>query len=157
MIRGGVTTDDLTPDQRALMDARASLPVVQPVIAEIGDALCKQCGAGPLMFSARQISDGLCHPCGHKLAGKLQEEIERLRRIVGCVVRNCNQLDDTQMVTDACETGHVDDVCLLSGPTWGKVAYFCGLGSTSATALCREFGVDPHHDRGRQIELETEQ
>ncbi len=96
-------------------------------------------------------------PHADNLTPEQAKEIERLRRIVGCVVRNCNQLDDTQMVTDACETGHVDDVCLLSGPTWGKVAYFCGLGSTSATALCREFGVDPHHDRGRQIESEAEQ
>ena len=62
-------------------------------------------------------------------------QVDRLTRIVWCVVRNCQHVDDT---TPRDEPGP------LTGPTWHKVAYMCGLGSTLATALCLEFGVDPH-------------
>lgn len=61
-------------------------------------------------------------------------QIESLRRIVGAVVRN---LSNCEFPTRG------DDCGPLVGVTWGKVAWMCGLGSTSATALCREFGVDP--------------
>lgn len=65
----------------------------------------------------------------------LKVEEKRLRRIVGSVVRNCRHVDDT---TPRDEPGP------LAGPTWAKVAYMCGLGSTSASSLCREFNVDPN-------------
>ena len=43
------------------------------------------------------------------------------------------------------------DLDPLCGATWGKVAYLCGLGSTSAVALCHEFAVDPDRDCGKEI------
>lgn len=43
---------------------------------------CKRCGTGPLIFSARQFADGLCHPCGHKRAAELEAEVERLKQTV---------------------------------------------------------------------------
>lgn len=68
-----------------------------------------------------------------------EKELTRLRRIVGCVVRNVDR-----MVHSNREPG--DDPPILCGATWGKVAYVCGLGSTSAKKLCVEFGVDPDHE-----------
>ena len=67
----------------------------------------------------------------------VKKEIERLRKIVWGVVHNLRHADDT---TPRDEPGP------LCGATWGKVAHVCGLGSTSAIALCREFDVDPDYD-----------
>lgn len=66
---------------------------------------------------------------------------ERFRDIVGCVVRNAAHVDDT---TPRDEPGP------LCGPTWAKVAHLCGLGSTRAIELCREFGVDPDFDCAKE-------
>lgn len=41
--------------------------------AAIVGQMCKDCGTGPLIFSCREIGDGLCHPCGHKRAAKLEK------------------------------------------------------------------------------------
>jgi hypothetical protein len=73
-----------------------------------------------------------------------KQQIERLRKVVGCVVRNCEQLDERPR----------DEPGPLAGPTWEKVAYVCGLGSTSATELCREFGVDPHSEPDQEADEE---
>jgi len=69
----------------------------------------------------------------------LRRDNERLRRIVRCVVSTL-----ARMVHRNRKPG--DDPPILCGSTWGKVAYFCGLGSTSACRLCEEFGVDPHFE-----------
>jgi len=60
-----------------------------------------------------------------------------LHRLVGCVVRNCQHIDDTSPR---------DEPGPLTGPAWAKVAYLCGLGSSSAIALCRQFDTDPFFD-----------
>ena len=73
--------------------------------------------------------------------GRLKAENERLRRIVSCVVRSCRHIDDTR---------ERDEPGPMTGPTWAKVVHVCGLGSTSAAALCREFEVDPDYDCSRE-------
>jgi len=75
-----------------------------------------------------KVSEKPCREC----------EIEHLRKIIGCVVRQCQHIDDT---TPRDEPGP------LCGPVWAKVAYLCGLGSTSAMAMCRDYGVDPHTNK----------
>jgi hypothetical protein len=70
---------------------------------------------------------------------RLREENARLRKIVRCVLLNLDR-----MVHRNQKPG--DDPPILCGATWGKVAYVCGLGSTSARALCREFDIDPDHE-----------
>lgn len=83
---------------------------------------------------------------------ELLKEVERLRRIVGCVVRTVDRMDyglDSVLATASRSQVESVDPDPLCGVTWGKVAHLCGLGSTSASALCREFGVDPDHDCAR--------
>lgn len=77
----------------------------------------------------------------YKPAVKDADVLERLQAIIGCVVRNCRHVDDTSPKE---EPGP------MCGPTWGKVAHICGLGSTSAIALCREYDVDPDYDCTRE-------
>jgi hypothetical protein len=72
-----------------------------------------------------------------KIVRRQESEILQLRRMVGCVVRNCQHIDDSEVP---------GEVGPLTGPAWGKVAYLCGIGSTSALALCREYETDPHFD-----------
>lgn len=48
--------------------------------------------------------------------------------IVRCVVRTAHRFNDEHM---------------SGNPVWFAVAERCGVGSTSAIALCRRFGVDP--------------
>ncbi len=69
------------------------------------------------------------------------EELKRLKKIVGCVVRSCSHIDDTSPR---------DEPGPMSGPTWGKVAHICGLGSRSAIALCIEHDIGPHYDCGHE-------
>lgn len=38
----------------------------------------------------------------------------------------------------------------LCGPVWSKVSYVFAVGSTTAKAMCREFGVDPDFDCGEE-------
>jgi len=78
-----------------------------------------------------------------ELIAEAAKQLERLDGIVGCVTRNCVHIDDTSPK---------DEAGPMCGPTWAKVAHVCGLGSTSAIALCREFEVDPHHDCSRASE-----
>ena len=68
--------------------------------------------------------------------GDGSKQIKILVDMLGCVVRNCRNLDDTMRS----EPGP------LCGPTWGKVAHVCGTGSTRAIELCRLFAVDPDYD-----------
>ena len=56
------------------------------------------------------------------------------------VVRNCVHIDDTR------ERQPGDDPGPMTGPTWAKVSHICGIGSSSAMALCRRFMVDPFYD-----------
>lgn len=82
---------------------------------------------------------------------ELLRECERLRRIVGCVLRTVDRMDyGLVSVLETARRSKIEgiDPDPLCGVTWGKVAYICGLGSTSATELCREFDVDPQHDCG---------
>lgn len=57
--------------------------------------VCTKCGA-VLLFSAREIGDGLCHACAHKevpvLRALLQEEIDRLSRMI--YVRTTDEWED---------------------------------------------------------------
>ncbi len=62
-----------------------------------------------------------------------------LDRIVGSVLRNLDVAVHRNLHSG-------DDPPILTGCLWGKVAHFCGLGSTSARELCREFGLDPDHE-----------
>lgn len=66
-----------------------------------------------------------------------QREIERLRKIVGCVIRNLRNM------TQYRELG---DHHPLDGPLQAKVSFVCGVGSTSAQALCVEFECDPDYE-----------
>lgn len=80
---------------------------------------------------------------------ELLKEVEKLRRIVGCVVRTVDRMDyglDTMVETVRQSELAGVDPDPLCGVTWGKVSHVCGLGSTSAITLCREFGVEPDHD-----------
>lgn len=75
-----------------------------------------------------------------RLAERLAEpgEEDRFKRMIGCVIRNCRNIDDSI---------ERDEPGPMTGPVWAKVAFVCGIGSTSAIALCKEFGVDPHEER----------
>jgi len=68
---------------------------------------------------------------------KLEADVERLQARLGCVVRNCQHIDDSIPR---------DEPGPMCGPTWAKVAHICGMGSTSAIELCKSFDVDPHYD-----------
>ena len=91
--------------------------------------------------NAHSLANNLCPDHRDKQQGKpcLACEIERLRKIVGSVVRSVDRLVHYNV-----EPG--DDPHILRGPAWHKVSYVCCLGSTSAHELCREFGVDPEHE-----------
>lgn len=60
----------------------------------------------------------------------------RMRRLVHNAVRSAGRGED----------GHVS--------RWSAVGYMFGLGSTSATALCRELGFDPDEEMGNPDEEE---
>ena len=80
------------------------------------------------------------HPADDETPSELEQlklSRELHRSIVESVVRNCQHIDDTQKR---------DEPGPMCGPTWAKVSHVCGLGSTSAIALCREYGVDPDYD-----------
>jgi len=62
-------------------------------------------------------------------------------KIVGCVVRNLQRVDDTPQEPR-------DEPGPVCGPTWAKVAWVCGVGSTTARELCRRFDVDPDGQEG---------
>jgi hypothetical protein len=42
------------------------------------------------------------------------------------------------------------------GPLWGLVLEICGTGSTTATAICRECGWDPHQDASKEVRWNPE-
>ena len=58
---------------------------------------------------------------------ELAHEVIRLRRIVWCAVRHARRIHGQ-----------------MRFPHWSRVGGVCGLGSTSATQLCIEYGVDAH-------------
>ncbi len=53
---------------------------------EAGDK-CEQCG-GAMLFSCRQVGDGLCHYCGHKYAVELKSERNHLHTKLGAAQTN---------------------------------------------------------------------
>jgi hypothetical protein len=75
-------------------------------------------------------------------------ELRRLRRFVSCAVQTCEKVDDSVRRS---EPGP------LTGPAWHKVSFLFGVGSTTATALCREFGADPDYDCHAELESEEEE
>ena len=99
---------------------------------------------GERIASAIERSRPLCPDHRDKQAGKecLACEIERLKARLYCVVRNAVRLEIKSLV-DAYESGEPGP---LSGPVWHRVAELTGLGSTRAIELCRDAGVDPHHE-----------
>jgi hypothetical protein len=72
-----------------------------------------------------------------KRCDELEQQLAGARARIGCVVRNCQHLDDTSPR---------DEPGPLCGPTWAKVAHVCGIGSTKSVELCREHGIDPFWD-----------
>lgn len=90
--------------------------------------LVRRCEANELSFTNDEMSAVLAFS-------------DSLSRIVSRVVRNAQFVDDT---TPREEPGP------LCGPTWAKVSYLFGLGSTRATELCVAVGVDPHFDCARE-------
>lgn len=39
-----------------------------------GESFCKECGSGPLLFSARAMGTHLCHLCGHRKYAEHQSQ-----------------------------------------------------------------------------------
>jgi hypothetical protein len=66
---------------------------------------------------------------------ELEGAAENNRRLVWCAIQNAKRMPETW--------DEVGDPGPYNGPLWARVAHLLGLGSTSATALCREHGEDP--------------
>lgn len=66
--------------------------------------------------------------------GRLVKDVERLRHLVRSAVRTIAAYEERD---DREEPGP------FVGAAWAKVSHLCGIGSTRAYALCREFEVDP--------------
>lgn len=105
---------------------------------------CPECGevwpVGPTHWDAFGAHGKAPYPrhrpgsivCLRRQLAAKDAEIERLNRLVKTAVRTTARKATRNQVA------------------WGLVAQRFGLGSTSATALCRQHGVDPH--TGKPIE-----
>ena len=125
-------------------------------MSEANEAAGIACGSSPLLSGSFDLgTDHACltGDCQHdtnkecweslrQYIRDLCDEGNRVVSIVGCVVRNCQHIDDTEPR---------DEPGPMCGPTWAKVSYVCGLGATSAIKLCREFGVEPDRDCARDV------
>lgn len=78
----------------------------------------------------------------------LANDRNRLKKVVGCVVRTLRHLSHDRIQG---EPGPLD--CDL---LWGRVSYVCGIGSTSAIELCREFECDPFNVTERETETDQD-
>lgn len=96
--------------------------------------MCPTCGV-----TIQKVNDGIprvwwCPRCGTiKSEGGVPEH--EAPRFLAAVLRNLEHYEDT---------GHREEPGPLCGVLWGKVAHLFGLGSTTATAMCRSLGFDPH-------------
>lgn len=70
---------------------------------------------------------------------KAARDRDRCRKIVHMVILNLQHIETPPQQ---------DEPGVLCGVLWGKVTHLCGMGSTTAKALCREFGADPDYDCG---------
>ncbi len=64
----------------------------------------------------------------------LRDDNKRLRRLVAMAIKNARHIP---------ETHRNGDPGAFNGPLWARCSQLFGLGSTSAHALCHEFGEDP--------------
>lgn len=99
--------------------------------------MCPTCGV-----TMQKINDGVprsfwCPRCGTlKMEGGVPDH--ESPRFLHIVLRNLTNYDDSIART---EPGP------LTGLLWGKVAWLFGLGSTSATEMCRALDFNPHEKR----------
>lgn len=112
-------------------------------------------GNGP-PYGSREVTHWMeCPPDPTTESVRSQDADNKYRNIVETVVRTLDRMDYgldtiTETVRRSREEGGVDPDP-ISGVTWAKVAYACGLGSASAASLCIECGVEPDHDVGRDV------
>ena len=99
--------------------------------------MCPTCG-----HTVQRVNEGVgpktwwCPRCG-TLKTDSAPDFEQ-PRFLKSAVSNLQHVDDTPQEPR-------EDPGPVCGVLWSKVAYVFGIGSTSATALCRAVGLDPDH------------
>jgi hypothetical protein len=92
--------------------------------------------------TAEEVVEHLKH-----LDARTEYENEVIGRGVTLIEQLTRQRDSTvRTLLNLTHDRAEDEIGPLDGPLWARVAHVLCLGSTSAIAVCREVGVDPHAD-----------